>query len=243
MWPWQRRFLRGAFAEGVTTAGLTIARGNGKTTLAAAIAAAGIAGPLRRPRGLVLVVGASFQRRSRILFRHVLAMLADELADRETWRVNDSTASLSIEHRPTGARLECIGSDPRRAHGFAPSLAILDEPSQWAPNASDRMYSAIKTGARQASRLTDSVRSARHPQPNQAKPGGAACYRAPVPAAPPTFKSMRPDAMNRPGRWQAMGRANPSMKHLPELEAALKSERSEARQDSGLEPAYRSLRS
>ena len=152
--PWQRRYLRGAFAPDVTTAALTIGRGNGKTTLAAAIAAASIAGPLRRPRGLVLVVGASF-RGARIVFRHVLAMLADELADRETWRVNDSTASLSIEHRPTGARLECIGSDPRRAHGFAPSLAILDEPSQWAPNASDRMFLGDQDSARQTGRLTN----------------------------------------------------------------------------------------
>ena len=239
IWPWQRRFLRGAFAEGVTTAGLTIARGNGKTTLAAAIAAAGIAGPLRRSRGLVLVVGASF-RGSRILFRHVLAMLANELADRETWRVNDSTASLSIEHRPTGARLECIGSDPRRAHGFAPSLAILDEPSQWAPNASDRMYSAIKTArGKQADSRILAIGTA------PASESGETWWNRMLAAGTSAATYVQKHAARRDeSAWtlEAMRRANPSMKHLPELEAALKSERAEARQDSGLEPAYRSLR-
>ena len=239
VWPWQRRFLRGAFAPEVTTSALTIARGNGKTTLAAAIAAAGIAGPLQRPRGLVLVVGASF-RGSRILFRHVLAMLANELADRETWRVNDSTASLSIEHRPTGARLECIGSDPRRAHGYAPSLAILDEPSQWAPNASDRMFSAIKTaGGKQAKSRILVIGTAPAAESGETwwsrlleKGTGGATY------------VQKHAARRDESAWTlaAMRRANPSMKYLPELEAALLSERDEARQDSGLEPAYRSLR-
>ena len=31
----------------------------------------------------------------------------------------------------TGARVRCIGSDPRRAHGLAPVLVLADEPAQW----------------------------------------------------------------------------------------------------------------
>ena len=31
--PWQRRFIRGAFAPGVQSAALSVARGNGKTAL------------------------------------------------------------------------------------------------------------------------------------------------------------------------------------------------------------------
>ena len=44
--PWERRFLRRAFRPAVQTAALTVARGNGKSTLAAAIAAAAVDGPL-----------------------------------------------------------------------------------------------------------------------------------------------------------------------------------------------------
>ena len=45
---WQRKFCRGAFRRGVKRAGLSLARGPGKTTLIAGIATAAIApgGPL-----------------------------------------------------------------------------------------------------------------------------------------------------------------------------------------------------
>ena len=36
--PWERRFIAGAFADGVGTAALSVARGNGKTALVAGIA-------------------------------------------------------------------------------------------------------------------------------------------------------------------------------------------------------------
>ena len=48
--PWQRRFVRGAFAPGVTEAALSVARGNGKTTLTPGIATAALDGPLAVPR-------------------------------------------------------------------------------------------------------------------------------------------------------------------------------------------------
>ena len=40
LFPWERRFIRGAFAPDVATAGLSVARGNGKSTLLGAVAAA-----------------------------------------------------------------------------------------------------------------------------------------------------------------------------------------------------------
>ena len=39
LFPWERRFLRGAFAPDVSTAALSVARGNGKSTLLGAVAA------------------------------------------------------------------------------------------------------------------------------------------------------------------------------------------------------------
>ena len=47
--PWQRRFVRGAFAPGVQLAGLSVARANGKTALLSGIAAATLDGPLAVP--------------------------------------------------------------------------------------------------------------------------------------------------------------------------------------------------
>ena len=115
--PWQARFCRGACAAGIQFAALSIARGNGKTTLLAGIAAAHLDGPLAVPRGETIIVAASFAQ-ARIAFDHVRAFMGDKLADRKRWRVQDTMQTATIEDRETGAKLKVIGSDPRRAHGL-----------------------------------------------------------------------------------------------------------------------------
>ena len=65
--PWERRFVRGAFAPGVKSAALAIARGNGKTTLVAGVASAYLNGPMVEPRGEVVIVASAFAQ-ARIAF-------------------------------------------------------------------------------------------------------------------------------------------------------------------------------
>ena len=43
--PWQRRFVRKAFADDVQTAALSVARGNGKSTLVAGLAVVQLQAP------------------------------------------------------------------------------------------------------------------------------------------------------------------------------------------------------
>ena len=50
----------------------------------------------------------------------------------------------------TGARVRCIGSDPRRAHGLAPVLVLADEPAQHPETTGERMVAALTHGGRQA---------------------------------------------------------------------------------------------
>ena len=59
--PWQRKFIAGAFEPGRTTAALSVARGNGKSTLTAGIAAAALDGPLAVPRGETIIVASQFR--------------------------------------------------------------------------------------------------------------------------------------------------------------------------------------
>ena len=113
--PWQARFIRGAFSV-PGDCGLSVARGAGKSCLVAGIACAAIDGPLRQPRADVVVVAASFEQ-SRIVFDHAKAFLADKLQDKSTWRVLDTSQKAQIEHKPTGAKLVCRGSDAGRLHG------------------------------------------------------------------------------------------------------------------------------
>ena len=128
--PWQRKFVREGFAPGVQTAALSVARGNGKTALLSGIAAATLDGPLMVRRGETVIVAASFEQ-ARIAFDHVLAFMSDKLHDRQRWRVWDTAQQARIECRATGARVRCVASDPRRAHGLAPVLVLADEPAQW----------------------------------------------------------------------------------------------------------------
>ena len=144
--PWQRRFVRGAFAPGVDTAALSVGRGNGKTTLLAAVAAATLIGPLAQARGETVIVASSLTQ-ARIAFEHCLMFVKTSISSEPgRWSVQDTAQRASITDRRTGARVRCISSDPRRAHGLAPVLALLDEPAQWPTNTGAKMLAAIVTG-------------------------------------------------------------------------------------------------
>ena len=146
--PWERRFVRGAFGQ-PGHAGLSVGRGNGKSALVAGIAAAVVdpSGPLHGNRREAVCVASSFDQ-SRVIFEDVLSLLRGrhDLSDRKRWRVQDSANRATVEYRATGARVRTIGSDPSKAHGLRPALALLDEPAQWDAAKSDRMLAAIRTG-------------------------------------------------------------------------------------------------
>ena len=112
--PWQRRFCRGAFAPGVQSAALSVGRGNGKSTLLAGVACAALDGPLAVPRGEVLIVAASYQQ-GRVAFDHILAFMADKLADKRQWRVQD-TMQVASYHPPANRR-QCARARLRSTPG------------------------------------------------------------------------------------------------------------------------------
>ena len=104
---WERRFLRGAMKPDVSTAALTVARGNGKTTLSAALAVAALDGPLVQKRAEIVLVASSFGQ-AKILFEHCLAFLEpviirDGEGKHGRWRIQDSANLATIEDRRTGA--------------------------------------------------------------------------------------------------------------------------------------------
>ena len=125
-------------------------RGNGKSALLAAVACATVDGPLVQRRAETVCVASSFGQ-SRVIFEHVLAFLRpvierDGTGKKDRWRIQDSVNTATIEDRRTGARVRCIASDPRRAHGLAPALVLADEPSQWEPSKAEAMLAALRTG-------------------------------------------------------------------------------------------------
>ena len=232
--PWQARFVRGAFAPKIADAALSVGRGNGKTALLSGIAAAALDGPLAVPRGEVAIVASSFEQ-ARIAFEHVLAFMGDKLRDRDRWRVWDTAQQARIEDRETGARVRCLGSDPRRAHGLAPVLILADEPAQWPETTGERMVAALRTAAGKQPHCRFVALGTRPAAPEHwfAKMlTGAADYAQ-------CHASAKDDPPFRKRTW---ARANPSLLHMPDLEAAIRGEARAARRDSASLAAFEALR-
>ena len=232
--PWQRRFVRGAFAPGVASAALSVARGNGKTALLSGIAAATLDGPLAVPRGETVIVASSFEQ-ARIAFEHVAAFMGDKLDDRRRWKVWDTAQQARIECRQTGARVRCVGSDPRRAHGLAPVLVLADEPAQWPDTTGERMVAALQTAAGKQPHSRFVALGTRPAEPEHwfAKMlAGGADYSQTHAADPdaPTFQQRT---------WR---RANPSLSIMPDLRHAIAREAKAARSDPSLLASFRALR-
>ena len=232
---WQRRFVLGAFAEGTTSAALSVARGGGKTTLLSGIGAAALTGPLAVTRGEVILCASSYEQ-ARVSFEHILAFLADELKDRERWRIWDTSSQARIENRDeTSARVRCIGSDPRRAHGLAPILVLADEPSQWPPQTSEKMRAALMTAAGKQADSRFVAIGTRASDPNHwfsKMLDGGADYGQVHAAAPD-------DPKWRKRTWL---KANPSLPIMPDLETAIRREAAGAKRDPSLLSAFNALR-
>ena len=234
---WEKRFVRGAF--GVKgPAGISVGRGSGKSALVAGIAAA-VAdpdGPLHGNRREVVCVASSFDQ-SRVIFEDVLGFLRGrhDIGNRKSWRVQDSANRAVVEYRATGARVRCIGSDPAKAHGLRPALALIDEPAQHDAAKTDRMFAAIRTGLGKVPNSKLIALGTRPADPahwfDKLLAGGAAY--AQVHAARPG------DPPFRASTWR---KANPSFDHLPSLAAEIREEAAQARRDPGLLAGFEALR-
>ena len=242
--PWQRRYLSGVFAPGVSEAALSVARGNGKSALLGAVLAACVdpEGPLFAPRAVNIVVASNLQQ-ARETFEAGRWMLAQryDLSKRGTWAHSDSTNSVRLIHRPTGATIRALSSAPRGAHGLgAFRLALLDEPAQWETGTSDAMYSAINTSL---GKLPGSRIAAIGTRPESSEHWFSKLLDVPAPgrfAASYRVPSGTPDKDLLTRR--AWLRANPSAKHWPTLDQAIRKAARDARDDPRLLRQFRALR-
>lgn len=148
--------------------GVSMARGNGKTTFFAALVCEVMDGVLTVKRGEVDFAAASIAQ-ARILFRHVKHLFGEERLDTEQtvrkvkvkqpdgtektkvvsrkkrWRVIDNQQGAQITDRDTGTEIIGCGSDADVAHGLAPSLVLMDEPAKW-KKGGRRLFNALRGG-------------------------------------------------------------------------------------------------
>ena len=234
--PWQRRFLAG-FERTDGDVSLSISRGAGKSTLIAGLACATVDGPLAQRRAETVIVASSFTQ-GRIVYEHVLAFLRElghDLDDRKAWRLQDSQNAATVEYRPTGARVRCLGSDPARAHGLAPALVVADEPSQWPGTTSERMRAALVTsmGKIDGSRFVAlGTRPADASHWFQTMLDGGAAYSQCHAAAED----------DPPFQRRTWLKANPSLPIMPALEKRIRQEAADAKRDPSMLAGFKALR-
>ena len=102
-------------------------------------------GRLAQPNAEVTLMASAFGQ-ARIGFAHARAFLSPWIeAEPQRFSITNTSQRASIVDRQTGSSLIARGSDPRRAHGLAPVLALLDEPAQWPPSTANAMLAALTT--------------------------------------------------------------------------------------------------
>ena len=233
--PWQKKFIRKTFAPGINTAALSVGRGNGKTALISAIASATVDGPLIVPRGETIIVASSFEQ-ARISFEHIAAFLGPKIYnDSARWRVWDTAQQARIECKITGARVRVMGSNPRRAHGLAPVLILCDEPAQWDDNKAEAMVAALRTAAGKQEYCRFVALGTRPASDehwfSRMLAGGAdyvQCHAA--------------TSEDKPFSVSTWRKANPSLRAMPDLKAAIRDEAKEAKRDPNALAMFRALR-
>ena len=146
--PFQKKFVRGALADKINVAILSIGRGNGKSALSAGIALGSLLGAWDdQPRREVLIA-ARTRDQARIAFDFVVGYikgLPEE--DQEMLRVRRSPR-LEVEYDGGGGGhiLRAIAADGKSALGSAPTLCLLDERGHWSLDKGDDLEHALLSG-------------------------------------------------------------------------------------------------
>ena len=239
--PFQKRFIRGAFKNGVDTAALTCARANGKSTLIALIVTAFLLDEDTAYNADIVVIASSFNQ-SRIIFDAVKRTL-EETVTKESldkgFRIQDSQNNASILRNRTGLRLRCIGSDNKRAMGLQFFMCIADESSSWieANQKSEKQFVSISTAL---GKIPNSKLIAISTKPvntehwfNRLLKDKTTGYSQEH-SVPLDCKTIH--------QYRTIKKANPAIDYFPDLKAQIKRESTLARKDSNLLHSFRAYR-
>ena len=234
----QRRFLARGLAPDVETAGLSIPRGNGKSTLAAYI--------LERcmtPGDKLHVAGSEYLLLSgsldqaRQVFRPFRAAL-EELAPGD-YRFTDSKTQIGARHKPSGTTLRVMSSNAKTAFGIVGTpLVVCDEPGAWETIGGQLMADALETAQGKPDSslrvlyigtLAPSTGGWWHDLINAGS--GPGVHVTKLQGDPETWDS-----------WHTIRKANPLTAVSPEFRRKLLTERDAARLDTRLKARFLSYR-
>ena len=139
----QAEFIRAACRPDVDLAALSLPRGNGKSWLAAVVAARVLdpTDDLFRPGSESVVIAPSLNQ-GRIVYRFV----RDRIGDDPDYRFADSFTLCQITHKPTRTVLQVRSSSAKGALGLVNCpWVICDEPGAFETTGGEAMFDAIST--------------------------------------------------------------------------------------------------
>jgi phage terminase large subunit-like protein len=143
--PWQTKFIKAVYRTDkrgkrlVRTAVLSVARKNGKTQLAAALALCALSGPEAEPRGECYSVACTRFQAGRV-FAEMVAIIT-----RTPWlndRINIIRFRKELEDTVNGSTFAVLAADVAPVHGLSPSFVCYDELAQVPSRA---LYDALGT--------------------------------------------------------------------------------------------------
>ena len=234
--PFQKRFLRGALAPGIDTAALSLARGNGKSWLAAHILTRCLTpGDELHQAGAEYLLCAASLEQARLSYLFSRA----DLEPTGEYRFLDSVTRIGITHKATNTRLRVMSSKAKSAFGIVHCpLLVGDEPGCWETTNGTLMFDAIQTA--------------------QGKPGSAmrAVYIGTLAPASggwwhdlvgggtngTTYVQRLLGDVKRWDKWAEIRRCNPLTAISAEFRAKLLDERNQARRDTRLKARFCSYR-
>ncbi len=235
--PFQRRFVRSAFAPGITISGLSIPRGNGKSTLTAWLAKRYLTpgDSLHVPGAESHIIAASIGQARRTVFKQLRGMVGDDPA----FKVAESVNNCHVDHVPTKTRISILAANGKTAQGLVDvPYCFMDEPGAYETTGGQLVWDAIETAL--------------------GKPGSQMRVMLIGVLAPATggwwheliadgsHGSVHVTALQgnrkRWDQWPEIRRCNPLMSMFPESRKVLLSERDKARRDTRLKARFLSYR-
>jgi len=146
--PFQKQFVKGALADGVNVACLSIGRGNAKTALSAGIALGAVKGEWDRQPRREILIAARTRDQARIAFDFVVGFIRSLPEEEQAAFTIRRSPRLEIEYDGDGGGhfVRAIAADGKTALGSAPTLVLMDERGHWQADQGDALEHALLSG-------------------------------------------------------------------------------------------------
>lgn len=146
--PFQRQFIDGALADGISQAVLSIGRGGAKTALSAGIALGALVGALDHQARREILIAARTRDQARIAWDFAAGFCQSLPLEIQKRLIFRRAPRLEIEFEGDGGGhiLRALAADGKSALGSAPTLVLMDERGHWQADKGDELEAALLSG-------------------------------------------------------------------------------------------------